>query len=82
MCVSPPSAHQRKRTIADPISFLWFVGHLGNRPHTFTTEKYICIGSTTVRANVEAIMFTPKPHQDLGPRSHAGAGEPDRVRYV
>ena len=81
VCCSPSSL-QQKRVIADPVLFMWFVGCLGDRPRTFTAEIHIRIGSTTIRAHLEAIMFTTEPHQDPRPRGHEGAREFNRVGYV
>ena len=76
------SIYQQERVTADPILLMWFIGWPGDRPRPFATEKHIRLGSTTIRTHLEAIVFTSKPHQDVGPRSNEGAGESDRVGHV
>ena len=61
------SIHQQEHVTTDPILLTWFIGWLGDRPHTFVAEKHICLGSTTIRTHLKVIMFTPKPHQDVRP---------------
>ena len=76
------SIYQQERVTADPILLMWFIGWPGDRPRPFATEKHIRLGSTTIRTHLKAIVFTSKPHQDVGPRSNEGAGESDRVGHV
>ena len=76
------SIYQQERVTADPILLMWFIGWPGDRPRPFATEKHIRLGSTTIRTHLKAIVFTSKPHQDVGPRSNEGASESDRVGHV
>ena len=76
------SIYQQERVTADPILLMWFIGWPGDRPRPFATEKHIRLGSTTIRTHLKAIVFTSKPHQDVGPRSNEGVGESDRVGHV
>ena len=76
------SIYQQERVTADPILLMWFIGWPGDRPRPFATEKHIRLGSTTIRTHLKAIVFTSKPHQDVGPRSNEGAGESDRAGHV